>query len=136
MILSGHNDNDNINNNNTNLFKSLDFLYAPAPDIQASVNYYTKVLDGELLWKIHDFGVWVACIGISNTGPYILLADHIKSHDPILIYRVENIDNVADDFTHEAGSTKRRLRYRLVHVTYSEILQITLLLSMKTDALK
>jgi hypothetical protein len=136
MILSGHNDNDNINNNNTNLFKSLDFLYAPAPDLQASVNYYTKVLDGELLWKIHDFGVWVACIGISNTGPYILLADHIKSHDPILIYRVENIDNVADDFTHEAGPMKRRLRYRLVHVTYSEILQITLLLSMKTDALK
>jgi predicted enzyme related to lactoylglutathione lyase len=107
MILSGHNDNDNINNNNTNLFKSLDFLYVPAPDIQASVNYYTKVLDGELLWKIHDFGVWVACIGISNTGPYILLADHIKSHDPILIYRVENIDNVADRL-HSRGWTHEK----------------------------
>ena len=54
MKKSGNNDNDN-NISNTHLFKSLDFLYVPASDIDASVHYYTKVLDGKLLWKIHQY---------------------------------------------------------------------------------
>ena len=51
------------------------------------------MLDGKLLWKIHAYGVWVACVKISNKEPYILLADHIEKKDPILIYRVNNLDN-------------------------------------------
>lgn len=76
------------------MFKSLDFLYVPAPDIESSVKYYTQVLGGELLWKIHAYGVWVACVDLSkNEKPYVLLADHIKSKDVMLIYRVENLEN-------------------------------------------
>lgn len=48
------------------MFKSLDFLYVPAPDIESSVQYYTQVLGGELLWKIHAYGVWVACIELKG----------------------------------------------------------------------
>ena len=61
------------------LFESLDFLYVPAPNIVESIRYYTNILDGELLWKIHAYGVWVACIKLSNREPYILLADHIEN---------------------------------------------------------
>ena len=77
------------------MFESLDFVYVPAPDIDSSVKYYKDVLGGELLWKIHAFGVWVACIKLSKEGdtPYILLADHIKQNDVMLIYRVENLEN-------------------------------------------
>lgn len=76
------------------MFKSLDFLYVPAPDIESSVQYYTKVLGGDLLWKIHAYGVWVACVTLSKTKkPYILLADHISKNDVMLIYQVENLDN-------------------------------------------
>ena len=61
------------------IFESLDFLYVPSPNIQESIRYYTKILNGELLWKIHAYDVWVACIKISNNRePYILLADHIE----------------------------------------------------------
>ncbi|MGN6346138.1 MAG: VOC family protein [Candidatus Nitrosocosmicus sp.] len=74
------------------LFESLDFLYVPATNIEESIIYYTNMLDGELLWKIHAYGVWVACINLSTNEPYILLADHIEKKDPILIYRVNNID--------------------------------------------
>jgi hypothetical protein len=59
------------------IFESLDFLYVPAPNIEESIMYYTKVLDGELLWKIHAYGVWVACVRLSNKEPHILLANHI-----------------------------------------------------------
>jgi hypothetical protein len=77
------------------MFESLDFLYVPAPNIQESIRYYTQVLDGELLWKIHKYGVWVACIKLSDNEPYVLLADHIDSKDLMLIYRVNNLDKVA-----------------------------------------
>ena len=62
-------------------FESLDFLYVPAPNIHESIRYYTSVLDGDLLWKIHAYGVWVACVKLSNKGPYILLADHIEKKE-------------------------------------------------------
>jgi hypothetical protein len=45
------------------MFESLDFVYIPAPDIESSVDYYKNILDyknilgGELLWKIHAYGV-------------------------------------------------------------------------------
>ncbi len=77
------------------MFKSLDFLYVPAPDIESLVRYYTQVLDGELLWKIHAYGVWIACIALSEAEgrPYVLLADHIPKNDVMLVYQVENLDN-------------------------------------------
>jgi hypothetical protein len=78
-------------------FESLDFLYVPATNIDESITYYTKTLDGELLWKIHAYGVWVACIRLSNKEPYILLADHIKKKDLMLIYRVNDLDRTASE---------------------------------------
>ena len=76
------------------ILESLDFLYVPAPDIHASVKYYTDVLDGELIWKIHAFGVWVACIRPANReNPYVLLADHINKNDVMLIYSVQNLQS-------------------------------------------
>ena len=35
------------------MFCSLDYLYVPARDIEASVRCYTDQLRGELVWKIH-----------------------------------------------------------------------------------
>lgn len=62
------------------MFKSLDLLYIPAPDIESSVKYHIEVLGGDLLWKIHAYGVWVACVDLSkhDERPYVLLADHIS----------------------------------------------------------
>ncbi len=73
------------------VFESLDFLYVPAPNIQESISYYINILGGKLLWKIHAYGVWVACIKLSNKEPYILLADHIEKKDVILIYQVNSL---------------------------------------------
>jgi catechol 2,3-dioxygenase-like lactoylglutathione lyase family enzyme len=77
------------------VFESLDFLYVPAPDIESSVRYYTDVLGGELLWKIHAFGVWVACVRLAKKEPYVLLANHIEKKDVMMIYRVSNLRDAA-----------------------------------------
>jgi predicted enzyme related to lactoylglutathione lyase len=93
------------------VFESLDFLYVPALNIDKSIRYYTKVLDGKLLWKIHAYGVWVACVKISNNKqePCILLADHIEKKDPILIYRVNNLDNTFSKLISRGGIEEKRL---------------------------
>jgi catechol 2,3-dioxygenase-like lactoylglutathione lyase family enzyme len=77
------------------MFLSLDYLYVPANDIEASVRYYTEQLGGELVWKIHAFETWVAGIRLSETGPMVLLAEHLEGITPILIYRVEQLESTA-----------------------------------------
>jgi hypothetical protein len=79
------------------LFESLDFLYIPAPEIEESVRYYTKILGGELLWKIHAYGVWVACVKLSEEEPSILLADHMERKDLMLIYRVTDLEKTGSE---------------------------------------
>jgi len=92
------------------MFKSLDFLYIPAPDIESSVEYYTQVLGGKLLWKIHAYGVWVACISLSKRDkPYVLLADHIHKNDVMLIYQVENLENAIAELKSKGWKEENRI---------------------------
>lgn len=91
------------------IFESLDFLYIPAPNIQESITYYTKVLDGELLWKIHAYGVWVACVKLSDKEPYILLANHIDRKDLMLIYRVSDLDKAASELRARGWNEEKSL---------------------------
>jgi predicted enzyme related to lactoylglutathione lyase len=93
------------------LFNSLDFLYVPASDIETSVRYYTSVLGGRLAWKIHAFGVWVACVSISESSPHILLADHIdrKKDGIIMIYRVSSLDSAAAELGSRGWKQERSL---------------------------
>jgi catechol 2,3-dioxygenase-like lactoylglutathione lyase family enzyme len=92
------------------LFESLDFLYVPAPDIESSIRYYTEVLGSQLVWKIHAFGVWVACIKLSeNERPYVLLADHIKKKDVMLIYRVANLEHTATKLRSKGWKEENRI---------------------------
>jgi hypothetical protein len=92
------------------MFKSLDFIYVPAPEIESSVKYYTQVLGGKLLWKIHAFGVWVACVELSeNQRPYVLLADHIAKNDVMLIYRVESIEGATVELGTRGWKEEKRV---------------------------
>lgn len=91
------------------LFESLDFLYVTAPDIEASVKYYRDVLGAELVWKIHEFGSKVACFKFSKEGPYIVLADHKKKGELILIYRVKNIEKAAAELRKRGWKEEKSL---------------------------
>jgi len=96
-------------NNKSRLFESLDFLYVPAPDIEASISYYTNVLGSKLAWKIHAFGVWVACVRVSNSEPLLLLADHIKKNDLIMICRVSSLDSTASTLRSQGWKEEKML---------------------------
>ncbi len=49
-------------------FELLHHLHVPAPEFECSLCYYTEVLGGSLVWKIHVFGVRLAYI-ISSAIP-------------------------------------------------------------------
>lgn len=90
------------------LFESPDFLYVPAPDIEASINYYTSVLGCKLLWKLHALEVWVACI-----HAYFRFRTTITSCSPhndlIMIYRVNNLDDTASTLRSQGWKEDKKL---------------------------
>ena len=70
------------------MFESLDFVYAPVDDVDASARRFVDELGAELVFKVRGMGTVVACLRLADTGPAILLADHLDGDVPILIYRV------------------------------------------------
>jgi predicted enzyme related to lactoylglutathione lyase len=73
-------------------FESLDYLYLPAPEIEAAIAFYTNGLGGELLWRVRDGRTWVAAVRLTETGPVTLLANHLEPGHGLLVYRVRSLD--------------------------------------------
>jgi catechol 2,3-dioxygenase-like lactoylglutathione lyase family enzyme len=72
------------------VFGSLDFLYVPASDVDATLTWYTDVLGARLHWKVRGMGTTVACVRLDDDGPAILLSGHLHGATPILVYRVDD----------------------------------------------
>jgi catechol 2,3-dioxygenase-like lactoylglutathione lyase family enzyme len=70
------------------MFESLDFLYVPTDDVDASARRYVEELGAELVWKVRGMGTVVAYLRLSESGPAILLSGHLAGEAPILVYRV------------------------------------------------
>jgi hypothetical protein len=70
--------------------RSLDFVYVPTEDVDATARRYADELGAELLWKVHGMGTVVACLRLSEAGPAVLLSGHLEGSVPILIYRVDD----------------------------------------------
>jgi len=74
------------------VLESLDYLYLPAPDIDASISFYTEVLGGVLLWRVRDGSTWVAAVRLGESAPTLLLANHLERGSGLLVYRVKDLD--------------------------------------------
>lgn len=73
-------------------FESLDFVYVPTEDVDASATRYIEELGGELVWKVRGMFTVVACLRVADAGPQILLSGHLEGEMPILIYRVADYE--------------------------------------------
>ena len=94
------------------MFGSLDYIYVPAPDVDAEARRYAETLGAELAWKVRAMGTTVACLRVTEAGPAILLSGHLQGPGAILVYRVEDY-----------AATVRRLREQGVTVHELEIPQ-------------
>jgi hypothetical protein len=73
-------------------FRSLDFIYVPTDDVDASARAYVDQLGAEMVWQVRGMSTVVACLRVSGDGPAILLSGHLEGPTPILIYRVDDHD--------------------------------------------
>ena len=74
------------------MFERLDFIYMPSRDVAADVAYFTDVLGGRLVFAIDGMGTRVAMVELTAEPPRVLLAGHLEGDQPILVYRVEDLD--------------------------------------------
>jgi hypothetical protein len=77
----------------TSVLLSLDFLYTPTDDIDAAITEHVDALGAELEWKVRAMGTVVGCLRVSESGPRILLTEHLEGSAPILVYRVASYDD-------------------------------------------
>jgi catechol 2,3-dioxygenase-like lactoylglutathione lyase family enzyme len=70
------------------MFESLDYVYVPTDDVDATARSYVDHLGAELVWKVRGMATTVACVRVTGDGPAILLSGHLEGPEPILVYRV------------------------------------------------
>ena len=91
------------------ILKSLDFLYTPSQDVAADVRYFTDVLGAELAFAIEAMGTKVAMIRLGEGAPAVLLTDHLDGERPILVYRVDALDETLKDLESRGWKRERTI---------------------------
>ena len=74
------------------MFDRLDFIYLPSRDVAADVEHFTRGLGAELVFAIEAFGTRVAMVRLAADPPPLLFAGHLQGDQPVLVYRVEDLD--------------------------------------------
>jgi hypothetical protein len=64
----------------------------PSRDVAADVEHFTRGLGAELVFAIEAFGTRVAMVRLAPDPPPLLLAGHLQGDQPVLVYRVEDLD--------------------------------------------
>ena len=76
--------------------ESLDFIYMPSPDPATELDWFATTLRAEVVFAIERFGTRVAMLQPA-AGPAILLAGHLHGERPILVFRVDSLEDAATD---------------------------------------
>jgi hypothetical protein len=74
------------------MFGCLEFVYLPSRDVAGDVEHFTAGLGGELVFAIEAFGTRVAMVRLHADPPAVLLAGHLQGERPVLIYRIEDLE--------------------------------------------
>jgi hypothetical protein len=74
------------------MFDGLDFVYLPSRDVAADMIHFTRRLGAEPVFAIEAFGTRVAMVRLNPDPPALLLAGHLEGDQPVLVYRVADLD--------------------------------------------
>jgi hypothetical protein len=74
------------------VFEELDFIYLPSTDVARELAGYVDELGAEVVFAIERFGTRVAMLRLTDGGPALLLAQHLHDEQPVLVYRVADLD--------------------------------------------
>jgi hypothetical protein len=74
------------------MFDRLEFVYLPSRDVAADVTHFSRRLGAEVVFAIEAFGTRVAMVRLAPDPPPLLLAGHLEGDQPVLVYRVANLE--------------------------------------------
>jgi hypothetical protein len=94
-------------------FQSLDFVYMPSSDVAADMAYFTDVLGGRLIFAVEGMGTRVAMVELTETPPRVLLAGHLEGDQPVLVYRVADLEQAARELV--ARGWQRESTFEIPH---------------------
>lgn len=91
----------------------LDFVYMPSADVAADMAYFTTVLGGRLVFAVEGMGTRVAMVEMTDDPPRLLLAGHLHGEQPVLVYRVADLDAAMREL--EARGWQREPSFEIPH---------------------
>jgi hypothetical protein len=74
------------------VFEELEFLYCPSSDVSAELAHYVEGLGAQVVYAVEAFDTRVAMLRLAITGPKLLLAQHLHGDQPVLVYRVGDLE--------------------------------------------
>ena len=93
------------------MFEQLDFVYMPSRDVAADIEHYTEKLGAELVFAIEAFGTRVAMIRIAPDEPELLLAQHLEGTEPVLLYRVADLEAAIAELAERGAEVRERFGF-------------------------
>jgi hypothetical protein len=87
---------------------ALDFVYLPSRNVADDLKHFTRGVGGELVFAIERFGTRVAMVELGDEPPALLLAEHLEGDQPVLVYRVEDLERTLDELGERGVSVAAR----------------------------
>ena len=94
-------------------FEQLDFLYVPSRDVAGDLAFFNEVLGGRVVFAIDSMGTRVAAVRLTEEPPLVLLTDHLEGDQPILVYRVPDLDAALSEL--EGRGWRREHTFEIPH---------------------
>lgn len=79
------------------VFRSLDFIYLPSRDVAAEAEQFVASVGASIVFAIEAFGTRVAMLDLGQHSPALLLAGHLEGDQPVLVYRVADLERTVAD---------------------------------------
>jgi len=98
--------------------ESFDFLYMPSRDPATELEWFAATLGAEIVFAIEAYGTQVAMLQPA-AGPAVLLAGHLEGERPVLVFRVESLDEAAAQL--EAAGAKVSGEFGIPHGPVREV---------------
>jgi hypothetical protein len=95
------------------MFESLDFVYLPSRGVEAELRQYSEKLGAEVVFAIEAFGTRVAMVRLSEDAPRLLLAEHLEGDQPVLVFRVGDLEKTVTEL--EAKGVEIAARFGIPH---------------------
>ncbi len=93
------------------MFEQLDFVYMPSRDVAADIEHYTEKLGAELIFAIEAFDTRVAMVRLAPDEPELLLAQHLEGDEPVLLYRVADLDAAIAELAERGAQVGERFGF-------------------------